>query len=589
MAAGATASGIVLPRIDAANQPMKYFQSFVGLEEYFGSWLEDETGAFDNERWIQLLISQHPRDLILIELAFLNFSLRRSKLYNDLQEQFAKTLPAELADRFRREMAKPDVERVFLARQPILMAMREMLLYEGPTNQTIPLPPHTIAVMLAHAFASRLGHLDESGPELWPTVSASIAMELVQNYLFNQRDDIFPRLDRYTRLWDDYGAKLQRTKLRATPSALLLEATGVERADLFAVAFSLFSRILSWQPGQSFLYDPYSGIGMSRATFDSALQVFTCDENMLRAELRDMPTDWAMLPFERHPVLRLGDGVLVLDQDYLLERVTSGLYWLVHDHEEVVGGRTAANLWSQAYSEMIEALAEDSLRAMAPLLFGSNAGKTFYTEDDVEAAYGEGTRRCDAAIYFGQTLALFEVQKGQVSLDTRQQGKVEKFMSDTDRMVLEKAAQLDGTAQAVFGNESALTGFPPTNKLRILPVAIQGATYPVNPITTEYISIKLKERGLFTDPRLYPFAVIDIGELEMLEGLVDNRGISVADALLGWKRGPGWRFALRNHLLEAYGGGDYLQFRPKRMGDTVDKVLEKLAPRLKLQAEPAPA
>jgi len=46
---------------------------------------------------------------------------------------------------------------------------------------------------------------------------------------------------------------------------------------------------------------------------------------------------------------------------------------------------------------------------------------------------------------------------------------------------------------------------------------------------------------------------------------------------------------LRNHLLEAYGGGDYLQFRPKRMGDTVDKVLEELAPRLKLQAEPAPA
>ncbi len=73
------------------------------------------------------------------------------------------------------------------------------------------------------------------------------------------------------------------------------------------------------------------------------------------------------------------------------------------------------------------------------------------------------------------------------------------------------------------------------------------------------------------------------------EGLVDNRGISVADALLSWKRGPGWRFALRNYLLEGYGGGDYLQFRPKRMGDTVDKVLEELAPRLKLQAEPAPA
>jgi hypothetical protein len=531
------------------------------------------------------LLSQHPKDLILIELAFLNFSLRRSTLYHNLQEQFVRTLPPELAGRFTAAMAMSGVERVFLARQPILRAMREMLMYEGPTRETLPLAAHTTAVMLAHAFASKLGHLVDSGPELWPTVTAATAMELIQNYLFNQRDDIFPRLDRFTRLWDHYGARLQRIQLRAAPNVLLRDATGIERADLFAVAFSLFSRILSWQPGQSFLYDPYSGIGMERSTFDAALRVFTCDETTLRTELRAAPNDWAMLPFERHPVLRLSEGVLVLDQDYLLDRVTSGLYWLVRDHEEIVGGKRAADVWSQAYSEMIEALAEDTLRAMAPRLLGSNAGKTFYTEDDIEVAYGEGTRRCDAAIYFGPTLALFEVQKGQVSLDTRQQGIVEKFMSDTDRMVLGKAEQLEGTGAAVLANEPALTGFPPTDRLRILPVAVQGDTYPVNPITTEYISIKLKERRLLEDPRMHALVVIDIGELEMLEGLLDNRGISPADALLSWKAGPGWRYALRNHLLETYGGGDNLQFRPKRMGDVVESLLGDLAPRLELQSD----
>jgi hypothetical protein len=81
---------------------------------------------------------------------------------------------------------------------------------------------------------------------------------------------------------------------------------------------------------------------------------------------------------------------------------------MVLEHEEKIG-KVEANVWSQAYSEMIEMLAEDSLRVMAPPLLGGST--TIYTEEDLERAYGAGVRRSDVAIDFSPTMCLFEIQK----------------------------------------------------------------------------------------------------------------------------------------------------------------------------------
>ncbi len=73
-----------------------------------------------------------------------------------------------------------------------------------------------------------------------------------------------------------------------------------------------------------------------------------------------------MGPIQARPLLRLGDDVVVLDERYLIERVTRGLYWLVHDHEKQVHGENARRAWTQVWGEMIETRVEDQLRQMAP-------------------------------------------------------------------------------------------------------------------------------------------------------------------------------------------------------------------------------
>jgi hypothetical protein len=595
-AAGTTNAGVVVPKVDPSREPMKYFSGFLGLDEYVGKVAIDQGGEYDNDHWINLLISQHPREVLIVELAWLNSAIRQPDLAARIQGQFRGILLDSLRDYFDQAMGQHDLARVFLARQPVLRAIRQVLLYAGHTKEEPAFPPWVTAIMLAHAFASGLGHWKagerdflETGPDLWPGMKASMAVELVQNFLFNQQEDVLARLDRYSRLWDYYGQNLKRSRPRASPNELVKEATGVDRLDLFAVVYSLLARALNWKPGENFkVPDPYQGIGMERALFDTALGVVTTDEATLQEELAGAPDDWQMLPFEQHPVLRIGESVVVLDQGYLIDKATSGLYWIVLDHEEKVYGKKAKEtiVWSQAYSEMVEVLAEDTLRAMRLRLL-PDGGKTFYTEEDLSAAYGKGVRLCDAVMYFGRGMALFEIQKGQVSLDTRQRGLVEKFKSDTGRMVLTKAKQLQGTADAIFADESALTGYPPTNGLRIFPVAVMGGTYPVNPVTDEYIRIELKELSLLDGLNaggLEPLAVVDIGELEMLEGLVEKRGIGVLDTLEDWKKGAVSRWSLRNYLIDQY-GTSWDQFRPSRMGSSFNALTESVIPRLKVRSE----
>jgi hypothetical protein len=58
-------------------------------------------------------------------------------------------------------------------------------------------------------------------------------------------------------------------------------------------------------------------------------------------------------------LFRLDDDVVVLDERYLVERVTRGLYWLVHGHEKNVYGENPRRAWTQVWSEMIETRVED--------------------------------------------------------------------------------------------------------------------------------------------------------------------------------------------------------------------------------------
>jgi len=77
-----------------------------------------------------------------------------------------------------------------------------------------------------------------------------------------------------------------------------------------------------------------------------------------------------MLPIQNRPLLRNGNDIILLDERYLINRITRGLHWLVHGNEKLSHGEQARRQRTQPYGETIETRAEDQLRRMAPHLLG---------------------------------------------------------------------------------------------------------------------------------------------------------------------------------------------------------------------------
>ena len=98
-----------------------------------------------------------------------------------------------------------------------------------------------------------------------------------------------------------------------------------------------------------------------------------------------------MIPFLRRQLPDARDRDRITRQPAAeFERVTRGLYWLIHDYEKSAYGDKARNRWTQAYSEMIETRVEDQLRQIAPQLIGGQ--RAFFTEGDLLAADQYGQR-----------------------------------------------------------------------------------------------------------------------------------------------------------------------------------------------------
>jgi hypothetical protein len=290
--------------------------------------------------------------------------------------------------------------------------------------------------------------------------------------------------------------------------------------------------------------------------------------------LKGAESDWDYLAFQARPLLLLDDGLLLVDSEFLIQRVTNGLYWLVHDHLRDQSD-ALRQTWTQVWGDMVEALAEEELVSMAPPVLGG--GTTYYTEDDLASAYGEGSPRVDAVIDFGMHLGAFEIVSGQLTTGTRVRGEPVAFRADLEKIVFKKARQLSGSCANLVAAEGALTGTT-TSTRHVVPVLIAGGGFPVNQVTMNAIREYVAEEGLFDHARVNELSIIDLGELEMLEGLAGS-GSGPVDLILQWRKSDLGDLSLRNWLLREFGSNS-AQYRAEQIQPRVDALFRSMIERL---------
>ena len=131
---------------------------------------------------------------------------------------------------------------------------------------------------------------------------------------------------------------------------------------------------------------------------------------------------------------------------------------------------------------------------------------------------------------------------------------------------------------------SPLTSVPAgTRRLSIVPTLVVGGGFLPNMLSYQYIRHRLDELQLLQDPRIEPLAILDLEDVEVLEGL-GERGHSPIDVLVGWQRSEHRDLPLTNYLIREGMLRDGA--RPSRTESTVAAAFEEIFHRLGMAPSP---
>jgi len=574
-----SARGLLVTGQPAAT-PLDYIGAYVSLHDY----LLPRQPLLDLESHRQLVVATALKSVgtrrMIAALVVLDRCLMNPAVMDPIETAFTAALSPDDRERLVNLRRPGPEQRGLLARQVILAALRLVLTspeVDGPSED--PPFPQFAAILLCHAVAQKLSSKPATSKAKIGRFDAELATEMIRNGIFNSTDDAFAMIDRHLRLWRDYESEAAPLIAGRTPRELVRDAIGIQWEDFLAMGFALWLNTLEWNPEQPLYISEGAFDGVEPATRDAFLsRVAATPEELRDAFLPITDENWDMLAFQARPVLRCPEGLLVIDLILLLERVTEGLYWDVHDRQKGIS-EEARGLWTQAWGAAVEAMAEDDLRVLAPPVLG---GRSFYTEEDLKRAYPK-SQRADVVIDFGLAFMAAEVVSGQFSTPTRIGGDLESLRKDIDRLVMEKARQLDATAQNLVRNQKGLTGHDGPRR-PVYPVVVVGGGISLNPVLASYINERIRSKGLFTVDSIEPLSLIDIGELEMLEGLVAARGCSPIDLLAQWHASGIEEMPLHNWLLATF-DWDPDQYRPARMRPHVEATMAELLKHLGLPAD----
>lgn len=571
----------------------EYVKQYLTTADYLTAPLAAAELSADPASLIRGLLLLHPREVYLSVLTALNHAAHYPELADVYRERFLAKLNNPVADLVRRALdgSMDGVSRALLARQPVLRAMRTVLTYRppvgAPSNGNLSmlapgLDPELAGILLVHLTAAQLHSSRTADEPKIGALPASLAMEMVANGLFHSGEQPDVLLARTRMLWATYGSQidLDLLKLRARPLDLLRDATGLDYDDIAALTFAYHGYMRAHQPDRPPGVNAFAGIPIDRDTIETYLTTFASTMDELAGKLDACPGSWQMLPIQERPLLRIGEVLLVLDEQYLIERATQGLYWFVHEKERELDEQRGWTRWNNAYANMVERRVEDQLRRMTPRLLGG--GSLFFTEENLRTAF-PGRKNADAGIDYGDLVLLAEVVTTQIALSTRENADAASYSKDIDKFFLKKARQLDESATDLLRDPQPASSPLDKPAKRILPVAVRGGQFPVNPVTREHIEHALKNAGLlnYRGPSvpIFPFAPVDLGELEMCETLRETRGMSFPEVIRKWQASDEYaRTSLRNFLIFTYGEESFP--RPSDLWAELARTLSLIAARL---------
>jgi hypothetical protein len=471
-------------------------------------------------------------------------------------------------------------DRQVFARQPILKSMR--LVLSNPNRPFVRQhPPGLDPIFLVHATGDAMTRDDPHSDDQIGGLPDDFVMDIVANWTFHEGDDHWALMTRQAMLWRVHGDEAKKQFGSQSAVDLLAVTTGLEPEDFLAFGFSLIAHAMQWSPEKPSFVDLTQVLDKAPAVKRDAFVDLVCGtpDYFTQVFSSSDKSQWDLLAFESRPILNLNDDLLVLDESLLWERVTAGLYWFVFDSLKATKGYPEAEKWTRAWGDVVEATVGDMLQACA--LKTLDGVRLLWDEKDIWKAYGNDRPAADFVVDRGDRLIMFEVVSGQLTTNTRINLTRAGFDADIEKLVMSKVVQLDGSARSLLIDEEPLTGVASTGR-HVIPVVVAAMGFPYIEPVVKHVRQLLKERGLLQDARIEELCIIDLRELEVLEGAAEN-GRDPATLLLTWQQQTQnhplsfWNWVTANQSLV---GG-----RPRRMRDQGQAIFDDIVDRLQLEGD----
>jgi hypothetical protein len=422
---------------------------------------------------------------------------------------------------------------------------REATLAEGATDDEL---RATVAAYFAAASvtSSADAHLQdgEPSPEAW-------LVYLIKNGSYNVRP---PNLNEFTRareLFVELPARLADDNHHCPIDAWFAEDYGLDAGEQHAVGFALYilSGAIDDEGGAddpSVVAPPFGGGPLADraeviADLVSAPRQWYADEFATTGDSLDSIA-WERTPFLRRPFLRLADGRWLLVSPRAIDSwLGEGFYYRAL---ESARRRGATNRFFTFFGKLVETYCLDLTRSAylgeRPIGGGRVHG---------EQPYGHrgGKRTSDVAIDLGTDLVLVEVVSARFATNVRVYGDPAVMAEALERMLFKKVGQLGRACAAVLSGEATIPDVARAHVERVWPVLVTGGQLTQTELLWDRIDAEAPPE--LAGARVQPLTVLDIGDFELLLGLV-SEGHHLPDMLGQKAAGPYRRLEISRWMHE---------------------------------------
>jgi hypothetical protein len=325
---------------------------------------------------------------------------------------------------------------------------------------------------------------------------------------------------------------------------VFFEATGVSINEYLEVGLGFIFNLLRYRGSQTMLpldkdfilFHPLNWFSKSKLDKDSTEKIFRIVSqpiNEFRASIENQNNrelGYDFLSMKSRPLLKLGrDTFLPFSYDFVIEKFTTGVYWMIFDHllQHYDDDKQLR------FSEYNGLLFERYVAEIASVIFSRDIkGERFLTD---EVYYkGKSTFRTSDAILSGEDyLILIEATASRITAKrTLAQGIAEAFIDDCDKVVWKKARELDRFIKDIYEGSVEVNGLEIPIKEKIFPVIVTIEGFPKIPSIDEYIIRGIEEMEILQQSSTLPLSILSIDDLE---DAAKDDGLLLHKAILNWQ------------------------------------------------------